>query len=75
MTTHGADKLLIDKPAIIVGRKGSCGALNICLEPSWPTDVSYFIIPPAEIDLKFAYIHDFRLNQIFYEPKYYIFIY
>ncbi|MBU4454645.1 MAG: restriction endonuclease subunit S [Euryarchaeota archaeon] len=50
------DKFLIDKPSIIVGRKGSCGALNICLEPSWPTDVSYFIIPPAEIDLKFAYI-------------------
>ena len=50
------DKFLIDKPSIIVGRKGSCGALNICLEPSWPTDVSYFIIPPVEIDLKFAYI-------------------
>jgi type I restriction enzyme S subunit len=50
------DKFLIDKPAIIVGRKGSCGALNICLVPSWPTDVSYFIIPPAEIDLKFSYI-------------------
>lgn len=50
------DIFLIDKPGIIVGRKGSCGALNICFEPFWPTDVSYYVIPPAEIDLNFAYI-------------------
>jgi len=50
------DEFLIDKPGIIVGRKGSCGALNICFEPFWATDVSYYIIPPAGIDLKFAYI-------------------
>jgi len=50
------DEYLIDKPGIIVGRKGSCGALNICFEPFWATDVSYYIIPPAGINLKFAYI-------------------
>nr|WAI02829.1 MAG: restriction endonuclease subunit S [Candidatus Methanoperedens sp.] len=50
------DEFLIDKPGIIVGRKGSCGALNICFEPFWATDVSYYIIPPTGIDLKFAYI-------------------
>lgn len=50
------DEFLIDKPGIIVGRKGSCGALNLCLEPFWPTDVSYYIIPPEGIDLKFAFI-------------------
>ena len=47
---------MIDKPGIIVGRKGSCGALNVCFEPFWATDVSYYIIPPAGIDLKFAFI-------------------
>ena len=50
------DEFLIDKPGIIVGRKGSCGALNVCFEPFWATDVSYYIIPPAGIDLKFAFI-------------------
>ena len=50
------DKFLIDKSSIIVGRKGSCGALNISFEPSWATDVSYYVIPPSGIDLKFAYI-------------------
>lgn len=50
------DEFLIDKPGIIVGRKGSCGALNICFEPFWATDVSYYIIPPKGIYLKFAFI-------------------
>lgn len=39
-TTHTA---LTEKPAIIVGRKGSAGALNLCLGPSWTTDVAYFV--------------------------------
>jgi type I restriction enzyme S subunit len=50
------DEFLIDKPGIIVGRKGSCGALNISFEPFWATDVSYYIIPPTGIDLKFSFI-------------------
>ena len=50
------DEFLIDKPGIIVGRKGSCGALNVSFEPFWATDVSYYVIPPIGIDLKFAYI-------------------
>jgi type I restriction enzyme S subunit len=50
------DKFLIDKTAIIVGRKGSAGALNICSGPSWTTDVSYFINPPNGINLNFAFI-------------------
>jgi type I restriction enzyme S subunit len=50
------DKFLIDKPTIIVGRKGSAGALNISSGPSWTTDVSYFINPPEGINLNFAFI-------------------
>jgi len=50
------DDFLIDEPAIIVGRKGSAGALNISSEPSWPTDVSYYLIPPDSINLNFAFI-------------------
>ncbi len=50
------DNFLIDEPAIIVGRKGSAGALNISSEPSWPTDVSYYLIPPDSINLNFAFI-------------------
>ena len=51
--TH--DTFLIKEPAIIVGRKGSAGALNIANSPSWTTDVAYFVRPPSELDLRFTY--------------------
>lgn len=52
--TH--DQALIHSPAIIVGRKGSSGALNISRQPCWPTDVTYYMIPPQAIDLDFCFI-------------------
>lgn len=51
--TH--DSFLTKEPAIIVGRKGSAGALNIANGPSWTTDVAYFVRPPADLDLRFTY--------------------
>lgn len=51
--TH--DTYLIKEPAIIVGRKGSAGALNIAAGPSWTTDVAYFVRPPSDLDLRFTY--------------------
>ncbi len=37
------NKYLTEKNAIIIGRKGSAGALNISYSPSWTTDVAYFV--------------------------------
>jgi len=51
--TH--DTYLTKEPAIIVGRKGSAGALNIAEGPSWTTDVAYFVRPPKDLDLRFTY--------------------
>jgi len=51
--TH--DSYLTKEPAIIVGRKGSAGALNIATGPSWTTDVAYFVRPPKDLDLRFTY--------------------
>lgn len=51
--TH--DSFLIREPAIIVGRKGSAGALNIANGPSWTTDVAYFFRPPSDLDIRFAF--------------------
>jgi type I restriction enzyme S subunit len=51
--TH--DSFLTKEPAIIVGRKGSAGALNISSGPSWTTDVAYYVCPPCELTLKFTY--------------------
>lgn len=51
--TH--DTYLTKEPAIIVGRKGSAGALNIADGPSWTTDVAYFVIPPTNVDLRYTF--------------------
>ncbi len=50
------DAFIVDKPSIIVGRKGSSGALNIAREACWPTDVTYYVIPPRAIDLDYCFI-------------------
>ena len=46
---------LTKEPAIIIGRKGSAGALNIAISPSWTTDVAYFVCPPKDLDLRFTF--------------------
>lgn len=47
---------LTEKSAIIIGRKGSAGALNLCLGPSWTTDVAYFVNPPDFFNIHFLFI-------------------
>ena len=47
------DEPLTVRPSIIVGRKGSAGALNLCDGPSWTTDVAYFVEAPSFLDLRF----------------------
>ena len=50
------DQYLINRHCIIIGRKGSSGALNICYTDSWTTDVAYYCSPPKELDLEYIYI-------------------
>ncbi|MEO3475967.1 restriction endonuclease subunit S [Roseomonas sp. CAU 1739] len=47
---------LTSQPAVIVGRKGSAGALNLCDGPSWTTDVAYFVEAPTYIALRFLFL-------------------
>ncbi|MGC1966698.1 MAG: restriction endonuclease subunit S, partial [Candidatus Acidiferrales bacterium] len=46
---------LTEKPAIIVGRKGSAGALNLCDGPSWTKDVAYFVESPSFFDIGYLF--------------------
>ncbi|MER8499471.1 restriction endonuclease subunit S [Mesorhizobium sp. M0208] len=47
------DEPLTVRPSIIVGRKGSAGALTLCDGPSWTTDVAYFVESPLFLNLRF----------------------
>ena len=49
------DTCLVQGPGIIIGRKGGAGEVSICFENFWPIDTTYFINPPIEIDIKFAF--------------------
>jgi len=46
----------VKEPCIVVGRKGSAGALNLSVtEGSCVTDVAYYCIPPRELNLMFSF--------------------
>lgn len=47
------DEPLTTRPSIIVGRKGSAGALNLCDGPSWTTDVAYYVEAPSFVAIRF----------------------
>jgi type I restriction enzyme S subunit len=41
--------------SILIGRKGSAGAVYFSEEPSWPIDTAYFTPGSAPIDIRYAY--------------------
>lgn len=47
------DEALVDKRCVVVGRKGSIGALQIANEPSWVTDVAYYVVETADVSFEF----------------------
>ena len=51
------DEPLTARPSVVVGRKGSAGALNKCDGPSWTTDVAFFVEAPGFFDLQFLYLY------------------
>lgn len=52
--TH--DSFKVEQPCLVIGRKGSAGAINKSYQPSWVTDVAYYCVPPTGIELDFQYI-------------------
>ena len=58
----GTHTALTDRPAVIVGRKGSAGALNLCDGPSWTTDVAYFVEAPSFFLIQYLMLALLALN-------------
>jgi type I restriction enzyme, S subunit len=57
----------IVSPCIVIGRKGSAGALNLSLTNGcWVTDVAYSLAPHQELDLKFTFklLHTLGLDDL-----------
>ena len=51
------NQFCVDRPCIVIGRKGSAGALNLCSTECWVTDVAYSVIPSENFCLDFVYRH------------------
>ena len=49
------DKCLTNKRAIIIGRKGSAGALKVSNSGSWTTDVAYFIEESKRLSFEYLF--------------------
>jgi type I restriction enzyme S subunit len=49
------DQFLVEGPVIIIGRKGSVGNVNYCLEDCWPIDTTYYVKPTKSLNFLFAY--------------------
>ena len=49
------DQAAIDGPGIVVGRKGSVGALAFSKGPFWPIDTTYFVVNKGSHDWRFLY--------------------
>ena len=57
----------VKEPCIVVGRKGSAGALNLCLDNEcWVTDVAYSVIPPSNLNIEFVFrqFHTLGLDKL-----------
>jgi type I restriction enzyme S subunit len=60
-------KAFVNTQCIVIGRKGSAGALNLCLaDGCCVTDVAYYCIPPQQIDLTFCFrlLHTLKLDSL-----------
>ena len=46
---------LVDGPGILVGRKGTVGAVHFATGPFWPIDTVYYVLALASDNLRFLY--------------------
>ena len=59
------DTFLVERPVLIVGRKGAVGSVSLSSKPCWPIDTTYFIRDSKYIDIRFSFylLESLRLNQ------------
>jgi restriction endonuclease S subunit len=59
-----SDKFYVDRPSIIVGRKGSAGEITLTEDKFWPLDVTYFVtFDKTKYDLQFLF-HLLSLQEL-----------
>ena len=49
------NKPLIENPGIVIGRKGTVGAVHYVAQPFWPIDTTFYVTEAEHRDLRFTY--------------------
>jgi type I restriction enzyme S subunit len=52
---------LVERPSVLVGRKGNVGAVQMFTSPCSPVDTAYYLICPDDVNLEFMF---FQLQSI-----------
>lgn len=51
------DRPLVEFPTLVIGRKGTAGAVHLVEVPSWPSDTTFYLEFKKDIDIKYLYYH------------------
>lgn len=57
------DRPLVEKPTIVIGRKGTAGMVHLMLQPSWPSDTTFYL----DLNLKVVdpkYLYEYLTTQV-----------
>lgn len=49
------DSYLTEGPVLIIGRKGTAGAVWFSYDPCWPIDTTYYVCDTNNIDIRFSF--------------------
>ena len=49
------DQSLVNKPGIVIGRKGTVGSVHFASEPFWPIDTTFYVTSEPGRDLQYTY--------------------
>lgn len=53
--TGSHNRALTGGPSVVIGRKGTIGAVYYCTEPVWPIDTTFYVEPSELVDIRFAF--------------------
>lgn len=61
-----AKKAMFNGPSVVVARKGSLGNPQLLMEPFWPADTTYAVIPAKDVDASWLYYNllNFDLTKL-----------
>jgi type I restriction enzyme S subunit len=57
---------LVDSPCVVIGRKGSSGAVNLSPIACWVIDTAFYVVPPSGTDLGFIFrlVQSLKLDEL-----------